>query len=78
MPLVEFAFDMPIGRGFGRMSAGTANPGLSYVAETWQIATEAIIPMNRAAGRSVGARVQVLFFLQDLVLILFEQPIFGR
>jgi hypothetical protein len=26
VPLVEFAFDTPIGHGFGRKTAGTANP----------------------------------------------------
>jgi hypothetical protein len=45
-PLVEFAFDTPIGRGFGHKTAGTSNPGLSYVAETWQLAAEAILPMK--------------------------------
>jgi hypothetical protein len=34
VPLVEFAFDTPIGRGFGRKTTGTANPGPSYAAET--------------------------------------------
>jgi hypothetical protein len=78
VPLVEFAFDSPIGRGFGRKTAGTANPGLSYVAETWQIAAEAVVPLNREAGRSIGARVQLLFFVDDLVPALFRQPVFGR
>jgi hypothetical protein len=44
VPLVEFAFDTPIGRGFGHKTAGTSNPGLSHVAETWQLAAEAILP----------------------------------
>jgi hypothetical protein len=78
VPLVEFAFDSPIGRGFGRKTAGTVNPGLSYVAETWQIAAEAIVPMNREAGRSVGVRVQLLFFLDDLVPALFKSPMFAH
>jgi hypothetical protein len=62
VPLVEFAFDSPIGCGFGRKTAGTVNPGLSYVAETWQVATEAIEPLNKEAGRNVGVRLQLLFF----------------
>ena len=36
VPLVEFAFDSPN----GRKTTATANPGLSYVAVTWQIAVE--------------------------------------
>ena len=78
VPLVEFAFDTPIGRGFGRKTKGTANPGLSYVAETWQLAAEAILPMNREAGRGVGARIQLLLFLDDLVPMLFGKPLLSR
>jgi len=37
------------------------NPGLSYVAVTWQVAVEAIVPLNSEAGRSVGARAQLAF-----------------
>jgi PIN domain len=39
--LIEFAFDTPIGHGLGRKTACTAYLGLSYVAETWQLAAEA-------------------------------------
>jgi hypothetical protein len=78
VPLVEFAFDTPIGRGFGHKTAGTANPGLSYVAETWQLAAEAILPMNREAGRGVGARIQLLLFLDDLVPTLFGKPLLSQ
>ena len=51
------------------------NPGLSYVAVTWQVAAEAIIPLNGAAGRSVGARAQLLLFLDDLIPSLFGRPL---
>ena len=78
VPLVEFAFDTPIGHGFGRKTASTSNPGLSYVAETWQLAAEAILPMNREAGRGVGARIQLLLFLDDLVPMLFGKPLLSR
>jgi hypothetical protein len=78
VPLVEFAFDTPIGHGFGRKTASTSNPGLSYVAETWQLAAEAIMPMNREAGRGAGARIQLLLFLDDLVPILFGKPLLRR
>ena len=30
------------------------NPGLSYVAKTSQVASEAIVPLNNEAGRGVG------------------------
>ena len=51
------------------------NPGLSYVAVTWQVAAEAIIPLNGAAGRSLGARAQLLLFLDDLIPSPFGRPL---
>jgi hypothetical protein len=54
------------------------NPALlSYVAETWQLVAETILPMDRQAGRGV-ARIQVLLFLDDLVPMLFEKPLLSR
>jgi hypothetical protein len=71
VPLVEFAFDsVP-----GSKTFATMNPGLSYVAVTWQVAAEAIIPLNGAAGRSVGARAQLLLFLEDLIPAVFGKPL---
>ena len=54
------------------------NPGLSYVAVTWQVAAEAIIPLNGAAGRSVGARAQLLLFLDDLIPTVFAKPLLSQ
>ena len=71
VPLVEFSFDSPR----GQKTTATMNPGLSYVAVTWQFAVEAIVPLNSEAGRSVGARAQLLLFLQDLIPSLFEKPL---
>jgi hypothetical protein len=72
VPLVEFSFDSPL----GQKTAGTVNPGLSYVAVAWQLAGEAIIPLNREGGRGVGFRAQLLFFL-DEVSPLFAKPLFS-
>jgi hypothetical protein len=72
VPLVEFAFDSPL----GAKTAATANPGLSYVAVAWQLAGEAIIPLNREGGHGVGFRAQLLFFL-DEVSPLFAKPMFS-
>jgi hypothetical protein len=71
VPLVEFAFDSAP----GTKTFATMNPGLSYVAVTWQVAAEAIIPLNGAAGRSVGARAQLLLFLGDLIPAVFGKPL---
>jgi hypothetical protein len=71
VPLVEFSFVSPR----GEKTSATMNPGLSYVAEAWQIAAEAIIPLNSEAGRSIGARAQLLLFLDDLIPSLFGKPL---
>jgi hypothetical protein len=72
VPLVEFAVDS----SSGTKSIATMNPGLSYVAVTWQIAVEAIVPLNSAAGR--GGRMQLLLFLDDLAPSLFGKPLLSR
>jgi hypothetical protein len=46
VPLVEFSFVSPV----GEKSAVTMNPGLSYVGKTYQVAAEAIVPLNNEAG----------------------------
>src|SRR5262249_36868788 len=62
VPLVEFSFDSPR----GEKTVATMNPGFSYVAVSWQVAVEAIVPLNGEAGRSVRARAQLLLFVQHL------------
>jgi hypothetical protein len=74
VPLVEFAVDSAP----GRKSVVTMNPGLSYVAVTWQIAVEAIVPLNNASGRDIGGRAQLLFFLDDLAPSLFGKPLLSH
>ena len=71
VPLVEFSFDSPR----GEKTVATMNPGFSYVAVSWQVAVEAIVPLSSEAGRSVGARAQLLLFLDDLVPSLFGKPL---
>lgn len=78
VPLVEFSFDTPIGRGYGQKTIGTVGPGVSYVAETYQLSAEAILPINRQSGSSAGVLFQALFFLDDLVPALFANPVFGH
>jgi hypothetical protein len=51
------------------------NPGLSYVADTWQVAGEVIVPLNREGGRGLGVRTQLLFFLDDLIPSVFGKPL---
>ncbi len=71
LPLVEFSFDSPLGQS----TAATINPGFAYVAVTWQIAAEAIVPLNREGGNGMGFRAQLLFFIDDLLPSLFGKPL---
>jgi hypothetical protein len=71
VPLVEFSFDSVR----GEKTFATMNPGLSYVAVSWQLAAEAIVPLNSEAGRYIGARAQLLLFLDELIPSLFGKPL---
>ena len=42
------------------------NPGLAYVAGAWQVAAEAIVPINSDGGRTIGMRAHLFLFLDDL------------
>jgi hypothetical protein len=74
VPLVEFAFDS----SSGTKSIATMNPGLSYVAAGWQVAVEAIVPLNSVSGHGVGGRTQLLLFLDDRAPALFGKPLLSR
>jgi hypothetical protein len=54
------------------------NPGLSYVAVSWQVAAEAIVPLNSEAGRSIGVRAQLLLFLDELIPSVFGKPLLSN
>ena len=71
VPLVEFSFDSPL----GQKTAATMNPGFAYVAVTWQVAAEAIFPLNREGGHGTGFRAQLLFFIDDLLPSVFGKPL---
>jgi hypothetical protein len=71
VPLVEFRFDS----SRGQYTAATVNPGFAYVAVSWQLAAEAIVPLNHASGNNLGFRAQLLFFLDDLMPSLFGKPL---
>jgi hypothetical protein len=51
------------------------NPGLAYVGDVYQVSAEALIPLNREGGNRAGARLQVLFFIDDIVPSVFGKPL---
>lgn len=80
IPLVEVAFQTPVGNTFtsGRVTTGTINPGFIWVGNTFQIGVEALIPVNRQSGSAVGAIAQLHFYLDDIDPRGIGKPIFGN
>jgi len=75
VPMVEFQFDSPLNGGYGTKTAATANPGVSYVFDTYQLSLEAIVPITRHGGSSLGVRAGAVFFLDDLIPSIFGKPL---
>jgi hypothetical protein len=73
LPLIEFAGDTPRNGKTGI----TANPGIAYVGDNYQLAAELILPFNREAGRAPGFMVKLLLFTDDLLPSLFRKPVFA-
>ena len=77
IPLVEFTWYTPTeAPASGQPSTLTIAPGVIYLADTYQVGLEALIPGNRAAGPHVGAILQVHFFLDDLLPNSLGKPLF--
>jgi hypothetical protein len=68
------AFDTPR----GEKTAATMNPGLAYVGGAWQLAAEAVVPLNGEGGRTIGVRAHLFLFLDDLMPAVFGKPLLGR
>ena len=74
--ITEFAFQTPVCNvpPGGQVTTGTIQPGVIYMADTWQIALEALIPINAASGHNVGAVAELHFFLDDIFPIPSANP----
>ena len=68
IPIVEAKFSTPVSNfaDSGTVTTGTVNPGIIYVANTYQVGIEAIIPVNRASGTNVGVIGQLHLYLDDM------------
>jgi hypothetical protein len=66
--ITEFSLQTPVGNvpPGGQITTGTIQPGLIYMADSWQIAVEALIPVNAASGSNVGVVGELHFFLDDM------------
>lgn len=79
VPIVEGSFQTPVGnnQGTGIVTTGTINPGVIWVGDTFQVALEAIVPINRASGTGVGGMVQLHLYLDDLFPKSIGAPLFS-
>jgi hypothetical protein len=73
-PVVEYSFTSPTDTGG---TTGTIDPGLIWSGQYVQFAAEAIIPVNRASGDTLGVRMQLHFYLDDIFPQSIGAPIFG-
>lgn len=73
-PVVEFAMSSPTDAGG---TTGTINPGLIWSGQYTQLAAEAVIPVNRASGSTVGVVMQLHFYIDDIFPHSLGTPIFG-
>jgi hypothetical protein len=78
VPITEFVFQTPVGNVplGGQVTTGTIQPGVIYMADTWQIALEALIPINAASGHNVGAVAELHFFFDDIFPNSLGKPLF--
>ncbi|GAC1335976.1 MAG: hypothetical protein NVSMB20_11550 [Bradyrhizobium sp.] len=79
IPLVEATLQTPVANTItsGTMMTGTINPGVIWVGNTFQIAVEALIPINRQSGTNVGVIAQLHLYIDDIEPRGIGKPIFG-
>lgn len=76
IPIVEASFKTPVSNNIpGLVTTGTISPGVIWVGDSFQIALEAVVPINRQSGTGVGAMTQLHFFLDDLFPDSLGRPI---
>jgi hypothetical protein len=79
IPLVEATLQTPVANTLtsGTKTTGTINPGVLWIGHGFQFGVEALIPINRQSGTSVGVIGQLHFYLDDIDPRGIGQPIFG-
>jgi hypothetical protein len=80
IPIVEASFQTPVSNTVtsGTVTTGTINPGIIFVGKTYQVTIEAVIPVNRQSGSSVGIIGQLHFYLDDIFPNTIGRPIFAN
>jgi len=78
VPLVEVTWTSPATSPATQGTSWLVAPGVIYMADTYQVAVEALIPANRNAGTNVGVIAQLHFFLDDIFPDSLGKPLFGN
>src|SRR5207245_10573242 len=78
LPRVEGALQTPVDGPGARYTTGTVNPGIIWAGRYFQIGIEAVVPVNADAGKNVGVRAQLHFYLDDLFPTTLGRPLFGN
>ena len=79
VPIIEGSFQTPVSNtgSAGLVTTGTINPGVIWVGYYFQVALEAIVPINRQSGTGVGGMVQLHLYLDDIFPRGIGAPLFG-
>ena len=79
IPIVEAQFQTPVANysNTGIATTGTVTPGVIWVGKYFQVAVEAIVPINRASGTGVGVLAQLHLYLDDIFPNSIGKPIFS-
>src|SRR5215470_9891668 len=80
IPIVEASLQTPVSNTAtsGTVTTGTINPGIIFTGKTYQVVVEAVIPVNRQSGTSVGIIGQLHFYLDDIFPNTLGRPIFAN
>jgi hypothetical protein len=79
IPIVESQFVAPVANksGINFVIAGTVNPGVIWVGNYFQVGVEAIVPVNRESGTSIGVIAQLHLYLDDIFPRGIGRPLLG-
>lgn len=75
--IIEVAIDQPIANRAQERTSGTINPGLLWSGRYVQLGAEAIVPVNGDSGQTIGAALQLHFYVDDLFPHAAGRPLFG-
>ncbi len=78
IPVVELAWSSPASKPSELPTQFVVAPGVIYLADTYQVGLEALVPANRASGTNLGVIAQLHLFFDDLFPTSLGKPLFGN